>query len=193
MTTDKAREILGVREGASSSEIEQAWSNWISIRHLVQDKERVKQRNEAYETLKGKSEPTPQQASSKDSASMHFQENLIKDVPPPDPTSPEWYTAENDYLIYAYIELDHPHRCYVRQTLQSRASHKEIEIIGKGRAALLTSMRLCYTKSFMERKTLTTCCATKSLKSSEARPTSARRKRTNISKEKTQLRTAGIF
>ena len=125
MTTDKAREILGVKEGASSSEIEQAWSNWISIRHRVQDKELVKQRNEAYETLKGKSEPTPQQASSKDSSSMHFQENLIKDVPPPDPTSPEWYTAENDYLIYAYIELDHPHRCYVGQTLQSRASQRD--------------------------------------------------------------------
>ena len=78
MTTDKAREILGVKEGASSSEIEQAWNIWISIRHLTQDKERVKQRNEAYETLKGKSEPTPQQASSKDSSSMHFQENLIK-------------------------------------------------------------------------------------------------------------------
>lgn len=78
MTTDKAREILDVKVGASSSEIEQAWSNWISIRHLVQDKELVKQRNEAYETLKGKSEPTPQQASSRDSASMHFQGNLIK-------------------------------------------------------------------------------------------------------------------
>ena len=183
MTTDKAREILGVKEGASSSEIEQAWSNWISIRHLVQVKERVKQINKAYETLKGKLEPTPQQASSKDSASMHFQENLIKmasikeqlrrveegEVVDPKLTPHEEsqkiakllneyenldfknqqlldeaekilrpietvnkkrlaqkyeekrHTAEDDYLIYAYIELDHPHRCYVGQTLQSRA------------------------------------------------------------------------
>lgn len=35
------------------------------------------------------------------------------------------YTAENDYLIYAYIDLDHPHRCYVGQTLQSRASQRD--------------------------------------------------------------------
>lgn len=32
-----------------------------------------------------------------------------------------------DYLIYAYIELDFPHRCYVGKTLQSRAEQRDQE------------------------------------------------------------------
>lgn len=32
-----------------------------------------------------------------------------------------------DYVIYAYIELDHPRRCYVGKTLQSRAEQRDQE------------------------------------------------------------------
>lgn len=35
--------------------------------------------------------------------------------------------AVEDYLIYAYIELDYPHRCYVGKTLQSRAEQRDQE------------------------------------------------------------------
>ena len=35
--------------------------------------------------------------------------------------------AVEDYLIYAYFELDHPRRCYVGKTLQSRAEQRDQE------------------------------------------------------------------
>ena len=35
--------------------------------------------------------------------------------------------AVEDYLIYAYFELDYPHRCYVGKTLQSRAEQRDQE------------------------------------------------------------------
>lgn len=35
--------------------------------------------------------------------------------------------AVEDYVIYAYFELDHPRRCYVGKTLQSRAEQRDQE------------------------------------------------------------------